>query len=157
VTTVTRAYRFSASHRLHIAGLTDDENAALYGKCNNPYGHGHDYVVEVTCSGEPDRVSGLIIPVAELDGFVQATVLRHFAFRNINRDIPEFAHVVPTTENIAIVIARTLNEHWRELGWPGVRLQRIHIQETGRNGFELLLSQLPQLQKRLESANQVYA
>jgi 6-pyruvoyltetrahydropterin/6-carboxytetrahydropterin synthase len=154
---LTRRYRFSASHRLHAAALSDERNAAIYGKCNNPYGHGHDYVLAVTCSGEPDPVSGLIVPLAALDRFVQEKVLQRFAFRNINLDVPEFAQLVPTTENVATVLARTLLRHWAELGEPGVTLQRIHLQETDRNGFEVLASQIPDVAIRLETENTVYA
>jgi 6-pyruvoyltetrahydropterin/6-carboxytetrahydropterin synthase len=111
----------------------------------------------VTCSGEPDPVSGLIVPLAALDRFVQEKVLQRFAFRNINLDVPEFAQLVPTTENVATVLARTLLRHWAELGEPGVTLQRIHLQETDRNGFEVLASQIPDVAIRLETENTVYA
>jgi 6-pyruvoyltetrahydropterin/6-carboxytetrahydropterin synthase len=138
--TVTRRYRFSASHRLHSPLLTGSENAELYGKCNNPFGHGHDYILEVTASGELDTVTGLILPIAKLDQLVQEEVLELFASRNINLDVPQFANLVPTTENIALVIADVLQEHWTAyLGNTRARLARVHIQETERNGFELLL------------------
>ena len=140
MTTLTRIYRFSASHRLHSAELSTDQNAALYGKCNNPYGHGHDYVLEVTAAGDLDANTGLLLPVAQLDSLVEEHVLRVFASRNINRDVPQFATLVPTTENIAIVITRLLEAHWSAyLHTWRAHLRRVHIQETDRNGFEIAL------------------
>jgi 6-pyruvoyltetrahydropterin/6-carboxytetrahydropterin synthase len=136
-TTLTRVYRFSASHRLHISQLTEDENTRLYGKCNNPFGHGHNYVLEVTAEGPVDRETGLAIHVAELDRLVEERVLRLFRDRNINLDVAEFQDLVPTTENIAGVITELLRDNWGEyISGPG-RLRRVHVQETDRNGFEV--------------------
>jgi len=137
---VTRRYHFSASHRLHSPHLSDAENALLYGKCNNPFGHGHDYVLELTITGEMNRDTGLLAPVATLDHFVGDKILRLFAYRNINVDVPEFACLVPTTENVARVIGELVCRHWTEsFGDLEVRPWKIQIQETDRNGFELLL------------------
>jgi 6-pyruvoyltetrahydropterin/6-carboxytetrahydropterin synthase len=137
---LTRLYRFCGSHRLHCNALSDRENARIYGKCNNPYGHGHDYVLEVTASGPVDPVSGLLLPVAHLDRLVDDVVLRRFAHRNMNADLPEFAELVPTTENIALVITRLLQEHWDEYIYPPTaRLARVFMRETDRNSFEVLL------------------
>jgi 6-pyruvoyltetrahydropterin/6-carboxytetrahydropterin synthase len=140
MTTLTRLYRFSASHRLHSPALGEPENARLYGKCNNPFGHGHDYVLEVTTTGTVDPATGLILPLTKLDRLVQEKILQLFANRNLNLDVPEFAQLVPTTENIALTIARLLEQHWNTyLGPIAARLSRIHVQETDRNGFEVLL------------------
>jgi 6-pyruvoyltetrahydropterin/6-carboxytetrahydropterin synthase len=137
---ITRVYRFSASHRLHSPQLSDRENAEIFGKCNNPYGHGHDYVLSVTVNGEVDRRTGILIPVSALDRLVREKVLDLFSYRNINMDVPQFARLIPTTENIALVIAGLLQEHWAEyLGVERARLHRVHVQETERNGFEVLL------------------
>jgi 6-pyruvoyltetrahydropterin/6-carboxytetrahydropterin synthase len=157
VMSVTRRYRFSASHRLHSAALSKEQNASLYGKCNNPYGHGHDYVLEVTCTGEPDPISGVIIPIGALDRLIEARVLRVFASRNINQDVAEFATLVPTTENIVIVIGRILGQHWMELLKPAVKLARVHVQETDRNGFEVVLPQMPEMRTQSEAEKTVYA
>src|SRR6185437_1277925 len=81
---LTRRYKFSASHRLHSPELSDQQNRETYGKCNNPYGHGHNYKVEVTVSGEPDPETGMICNLADLDGFVDRELLRRFAFSNLN-------------------------------------------------------------------------
>jgi 6-pyruvoyltetrahydropterin/6-carboxytetrahydropterin synthase len=144
--TLTRRYYFSASHRLHSPVLSASENAHLYGKCNNPFGHGHDYQLEVTVAGTVDPISGLIVPIRALDGFVEEKIVRLFAHRNINLDVPQFARLVPTTENLAIVIGALLEEHWpKSFDRAGARPVRIHIQETGRNGFELLLGKQNQI------------
>jgi 6-pyruvoyltetrahydropterin/6-carboxytetrahydropterin synthase len=137
---LTRRYHFSASHRLHAAELSPAENARLFGKCNNPHGHGHDYVLEVTVTGEADPVTGLILPIGQLDKLVDQRVLRAFASRNINLDVPQFRHLTATTENVSLVIAQLLEQHWREfLSGTSARLSRVYIQETERNGFEVLV------------------
>ena len=140
MTSLTRLYRFAASHRLHTPALSPAENARLFGKCNNPHGHGHDYILEVTVAGDVDPLTGMILPVATLDQLVHNRVLSVFAFRNINLDLPQFQTLTATTENIALVIAGLLQQHWSEyLNSASARLSRIYIQETERNGFEVLL------------------
>lgn len=138
-TTVTRRYRFSASHRLHISQLNEEENTRLYGKCNNPFGHGHNYVLEVTAEGPVDSETGLTIRLAELDRLVEEHVLRLFRDRNINLDLAQFQEIVPTTENIAVVIAELLRENWETYISGSGRLCRVQVQETDRNGFEIWL------------------
>jgi 6-pyruvoyltetrahydropterin/6-carboxytetrahydropterin synthase len=133
---LTRFYRFSASHRLHSPALSDAQNDAVYGKCNNPFGHGHDYTLEVTVSGPLDPATGRIMPLAMLDRLVQQTILRRFSNCNLNLDILEFAELVPTTENLTIAIAKLLEQHWPI---SSAHLCRVHIQETARNSFEVLL------------------
>jgi 6-pyruvoyltetrahydropterin/6-carboxytetrahydropterin synthase len=140
MTTVTRLYRFSASHRLHSAELSDAENQRLYGKCNHPFGHGHDYVLAITAAGSVDSFTGRLLPVPTLDRLVEENVLRLFANRNLNLDVPQFATLVPTTENLALTIAALLEQHWAaHLPGSSARLWRVHIQETARNGFEVLI------------------
>lgn len=152
---ITRKYGFSASHRLHIAGFSDAENSRLYGKCNNPFGHGHDYVLSVTAIGTADPSTGLLVNRGELDTLVTQQVLNQFRHRYINVDIPQFASLVPTTENVASVIAGLLREHWRlYISNSAARLSRVHIQETDRNGFEIVLSALrPQNNKEESNEN----
>src|ERR1700733_14104758 len=106
---LTRRYHFPASHRLHSPRLSDAENARLYGKCNNPFGHGHDYVLELTVSGDLDQATGLLVPLALLDRFAAEKILRLFAYRNINVDVPQFASLVPTTENMVRVIGNLVD------------------------------------------------
>jgi 6-pyruvoyltetrahydropterin/6-carboxytetrahydropterin synthase len=135
---VTRRYRFAASHRLHSDSLTDEENRELYGKCNNPYGHGHDYVLEVTVAGPRDSATGLVIQVPLLDKLVSEQVLRDFDHRYFNADVREFAELVPTSENIIRVIEGRLKACWKAMfpgAWP--RLDKIRLQETKRNSFQL--------------------
>jgi 6-pyruvoyltetrahydropterin/6-carboxytetrahydropterin synthase len=138
MTTVTRRYYFSASHRLHLPALSEVENEQLYGKCNNPFGHGHDYVLDVTVQGAIDPLTGQIVLRHELDQLVREQVLNVFEHRNINFDLPQFEHLVPTTENIALVIMELLWEHWSDYISGPARLRGVHIQETDRNGFEIL-------------------
>ena len=130
--TLTRRYRFAASHRLHADALSEEENRRLYGKCNNPFGHGHDYVLEVTVEGAPDA-SGQIADRAALDGMVREQVLSRLDHMNLNQDLPEFQTRVPTTENLASWIEKMLLEHWN----LPARLARLRIAETDRNAFEL--------------------
>ncbi|HYK58769.1 MAG TPA: 6-carboxytetrahydropterin synthase [Bryobacteraceae bacterium] len=130
--TLTRRYRFAASHRLHADPLSEEENRILYGKCNNPYGHGHDYVLEVTVEGVPDS-SGQIADRASLDEMVRGQVLSRLDHMNLNQDVREFRTLVPTTENLASLIEKMLLEHWN----LPARLARLRISETERNAFEL--------------------
>ena len=137
---VTRVYRFAASHRLHSPHLSDAENAAMFGKCNNPYGHGHDYVLSITVSGQINEQTGLLISRTSLDQLVHDKVLQLYSHRNINVDVPQFENLIPTTENVVLVIANLLQQSWREhAALREVRLERVHIQETDRNGFEVMM------------------
>jgi 6-pyruvoyltetrahydropterin/6-carboxytetrahydropterin synthase len=129
---LTRRYRFSASHRLNSDALTPDENARLYGKCNNPFGHGHDYVLDVSVEGPVDA-SGQIVDRAALDALVQELVLGHVDHRNLNCDLSELQSQVATTENLAFAIERMLARDWT----LPARLARVRISETARNTFEL--------------------
>jgi len=135
---VTRRYRFAASHRLHSAAFTDDENRELYGKCSNPYGHGHDYVLDVTAAGPVDAESGQVVHVPTLDRLVSEQVLQDFDHRYMNADLSEFKTLVPTSENIIRVIEDRLLVRWPDAfpgEWP--RLEGIRLRETKRNVFEL--------------------
>lgn len=149
---VTRRYAFSASHRLHSPSLSSSDNARIYGKCNNPFGHGHDYTLEVTAAGEVDARTGLLLPVRRLDQLVEKQVLRRISHRNLNADVPYFASRVPTTENLALMVANLLRQNW-ETHFPGmtVWLKRVHIQETGRNSFQVLLPRLKRVSGEQES------
>jgi 6-pyruvoyltetrahydropterin/6-carboxytetrahydropterin synthase len=132
---VTRTYRFSASHRLHSDRLSPDENRDLYGKCNNPFGHGHDYIVRVTVSGDLDENTGRVANPGELDRYVHHHVISVFDHRDLNTDVPDFRGV-PTTENLALEIERRLRAGW-SAAFIDSKLDRIWIQETARNTFEL--------------------
>lgn len=132
---LTRTYRFSASHRLHSDRLSPEENRDLYGKCNNPYGHGHDYVLRICVEGEVDLVSGRVISPGLLDRYVHECVIQIFDHKDMNFDIPGFRGV-PTTENLTLEIERRLRNGW-EPTFGGARLAHIWLQETPRNTFEL--------------------
>jgi 6-pyruvoyltetrahydropterin/6-carboxytetrahydropterin synthase len=125
-----RRYRFAASHRLHNPDLSEEENCRLYGKCNNPYGHGHNYVVEVLVSGKVDPATGMIANLADLDGFVEREVLEPLDHKSLNEDVAAFRGTVPTTENLCIEIFRRLKP------FSKAKLERVRIQETSNNSFE---------------------
>lgn len=127
---LTRRYRFSASHRLHSAQLADEENRRIYGKCNNPYGHGHNYAVEAAFSGPVDPATGMIANLCELDAFVEREVIEPFDHKYLNEEIAEFSRRVPTTENVCIEIFRRLSR------FPRAKLERVLVEETGLNSFE---------------------
>jgi 6-pyruvoyltetrahydropterin/6-carboxytetrahydropterin synthase len=135
---VTRRYEFAASHRLHSGELSAEENRRLYGKCNNPHGHGHNYVVEVTVRGPLDGATGRAVDIAALDELVARDVVRPFDHRNLNREVAVFAGVVPTSENLGFEICRRLKRDWDQAfpgKWP--KLEKIRIGETARNIFEV--------------------
>ena len=135
---VTRRYQFAASHRLHSERLDEEQNQRLYGKCNNPYGHGHNYVVEVSARGPADAVTGRAVDTSLLDDLVQRQVLAAFDHRNLNAEVPAFADIVPTSENLGYEICRRLKRNWKEVfpgEWP--KLEKIRIGETPRNIFEV--------------------
>jgi 6-pyruvoyltetrahydropterin/6-carboxytetrahydropterin synthase len=127
---LSRRYSFAASHRLHSAAMSEDENWRVYGKCNNPYGHGHNYTVEVTLSGHVDPATGMIANLMDLDAFVQREVLDPFDHKNLNEEIAAFRERVPTTENLCIEIYNRLR------AFPEGRLERVRIEETSKNTFE---------------------
>jgi 6-pyruvoyltetrahydropterin/6-carboxytetrahydropterin synthase len=127
---LTRRYRFSASHRLHSALLDEETNQRVYGKCNNPYGHGHNYVVEVAVSGRVDPATGMIANLTDLDGFVDRAVIEPFDHKYLNEEVTEFREHVPTTENLCIEIFNRLRR------FPSAKLERVRLEETSLNSFE---------------------
>jgi len=128
---LTRRYMFSASHRLHSNEMSDAENRATYGKCNNPYGHGHNYHLEVTVSGPVDETTGMVCNLIDLDGFVEKEILARFDQQNLNT-LPEFGRSVPTTENLCTAIYEILNR-----GFTRAHLEKVRMEETMMNSFEL--------------------
>jgi 6-pyruvoyltetrahydropterin/6-carboxytetrahydropterin synthase len=135
---VTRKYHFSALHRLHSPQLTEAENRQLYGKCNNPFGHGHNYELEVSVRGPLDERSSRAVDIALLDELVRREVLEPFAHRNLNEEVEAFRVEVPTSENLGREVIKRLKRSWPSL-FPGAgpRLERICIAETSRNIFEV--------------------
>ena len=129
---LTRRYRFAASHRLDVPAISPEENRRLFGKCNNPYGHGHDYIVDVTVEGRPDE-SGQIVNRSALDALVRERILDQVDHKNLNCDVEELRGFVPTTENLAEALNRALSRNWP----LKARLSGVRISETDRNTFEL--------------------
>lgn len=125
-----RRYRFCASHRLHSLKLSEEENRRVYGKCNNPRGHGHNYVVEIAVSGAVDPATGMIANLADLDAFVEREVIEPFDHRSLQDEVPAFREAVPTTENLCLEIYRRLRS------FPHAKLERVRVEETGKNAFE---------------------
>jgi 6-pyruvoyltetrahydropterin/6-carboxytetrahydropterin synthase len=132
VVTMTRLYIFSAAHRLYNPQLSDEENRAIYGKCANPYGHGHDYRLEITVRGVPDPITGMVMNLTELDTLVQAEVLRHLDHKHLNEETPPFDHIPPTSENLVAFIVGRLTPHLQ----GNARLYRVRLWETPRSYFE---------------------
>jgi len=135
---LTRRYHFCASHRLHSQHLSEEVNRELYGKCNNPYGHGHNYEVEVTVSGPVNRQTGHVVDIRDLDTLVKTHITEPLDHRNLNREVADFRQLVPTTENLGVIIDKRLRA-----AWPSVfpkrtpDLGRVRIYETARNIFEI--------------------
>ncbi|MGB9237123.1 MAG: 6-carboxytetrahydropterin synthase [Terriglobales bacterium] len=127
---LTRRYMFSASHRLHSEEMSAEENRATYGKCNNPYGHGHNYMAEITVSGPVEEQTGMVCNLADLDGFIEEHILKRYDHQNLNL-LPEFAGAVPTTENLCISIYQVV-----KLGFRKAHLEKVRIEETMLNSFE---------------------
>jgi len=130
---LTRRYRFSAGHRLHNEALSAEENRRIYGKCNNPNGHGHNYVLEVTVAGSIDPATGMVCDLAVLDGIVEREVLEPFDHKNLNLDVENFHQRVPTTENLSTEIFELLRKTLEREGRNQVRLARVRLQETELN------------------------
>ena len=125
-----RRYLLSASHRLHTDALTAEANRAAYGKCNNPHGHGHNYVVEVLTGGPVDQETGMVVNMAALDETVRAHVMERFDHANLNLD-PLFQDRVPTTENLCRTVYGLLRD-----ALPAGLLESVRVEETENNFFE---------------------
>lgn len=127
---LTRRYHFSASHRLHSDAYSAEENRAVFGKCNNPFGHGHNYVVAVTLAGEIDPATGMVCNLGDLDAFAREHLLARFDHMNLNTLEPFLTHV-PTTENLTVEVDRIFR------AFPFARLHGVVVEETGNNSFEV--------------------
>lgn len=129
--TFTRVYEFAASHRLDAPGLASEENLRLFGKCNNPHGHGHNYLLEVTVTGQPDPRTGFLCSLDELDEAVNRLIVDRYDHRNLNCEIPELEGQNPTSEVVAQAIFQQLE------GKLPAKLHRVRLHETARNIFEV--------------------
>jgi len=128
---ITQSFEFSAAHRLSAAGFSEAENLRIFGKCSNPHGHGHNYILEVTISGTPDPTIGTVIELPMLQRIVRERVIELFDHRNLNVECAEFASLNPSVENIAMVIWRRLNG-----GFGKARLTKVRLWETPKTSAE---------------------
>ncbi len=133
---LSRRYHFSASHRLNTDAFDAVKNREVFGKCNNPHGHGHNYTIQVTLSGQVDPVTGMVCNLADLDSFAQKNLLDRFDHTNLNT-LDCFANSVSTTENLSMEIYRIFHN------FTAARLEHIHIEETSNNSFDYLGNKLP--------------
>lgn len=129
--TVTRRLRFNAAHRVHNPALSDDENRRLFGKCNNPNWHGHNYVLEVSVAGEIDPLTGYVVDLGELARLVEREFIDAVDHRNLNLDVAFLRDVIPTSENIVVQCWRVLEPHVAP-----ARLTRLRLWETENNYVE---------------------
>ncbi|HWR13703.1 MAG TPA: 6-carboxytetrahydropterin synthase [Terriglobales bacterium] len=127
---MNRRYMFSASHRLHSHTFSEAQNRDLYGKCNNPHGHGHNYTIEVSVSGQVDPKTGMVCNLVDIDECVKAQVLERYDHMNLNL-LPEFKELVPTTENLCVKIYEILKREFH-----AAHLEKVRIEETMMNSFE---------------------
>ncbi|XP_026206380.1 6-pyruvoyl tetrahydrobiopterin synthase [Anabas testudineus] len=125
---ITRVQSFSACHRLHSIHLNEEENKKVYGKCNNPNGHGHNYKVEVTVRGKIDHLTGMVMNLTDLKKCIEEVIMVPLDHKNLDRDVPYFANVVSTTENVAVYIWDNMMK-----ALPPNLLYEIKIYETDKN------------------------
>lgn len=130
---LSRRYRFSAAHRLHVDRLGNEHNRQLFGKCNNPFGHGHNYSVQVTLAGPVDEATGMVINLADLDSFAARELLEPFDLCNLN-ELPGFGERVPSTENLCFVLWALFIRF--AAGHAPATLVRLRVEETNNNAFD---------------------
>jgi len=135
VVSFSRRYRFSASHRLHVDHLTDEQNRECFGKCNNPHGHGHNYILEVRVKGPVSDETGMVVNLVDLDAVVKQRVIDRFDLQNLNHD-PLFATEVSSTENLCKEVWQLLQENEAPQRLGSARLERVRLEETENNFFE---------------------
>jgi len=133
---LSRRYHFSASHRLHSEAYDEARNREVFGKCSNPHGHGHNYTVQVTLSGQVDPVTGMVCDLGELDSFARINLIDRFDHMNLNT-LDCFANRVSTTENLSIEIHRIFTR------FPSAHLERVHVEETINNSFDYAGDAIP--------------
>ena len=127
----TKVYEFSASHRLHSLELGDAENRRIFGKCNNPHGHGHNYVLEVMIKGVVHPTTGLVTDLGFLDRIIEEQIFARFDFKHLNLDTPEFEKINPTSENFVKVLWDILEPQLKPF-----ELHRLRLRETPRSYFD---------------------
>jgi len=130
---ITRKFHFSASHRLYKAGLSEEENEQLFGKCSNPNGHGHNYNLEITIAGKIDPETGFVLDLKELKDLVNTKIIEEVDHKNLNLDVSFLKEVIPSTENIAVQFWNILKE---KIDNPHRSLYSVKIHETENNSVE---------------------
>jgi len=129
--TVTRRIKFNAAHRVHNPALSDEENQAIFGKCNNPNWHGHNYTLDISVRGEIDPRTGYVLDLSQLKAIVEREIIQYVDHRNFNLDVPFLRGVIPTSENIIVAFWRIL----KPAVTPGT-LTRLVLWETDNNYVE---------------------
>jgi 6-pyruvoyltetrahydropterin/6-carboxytetrahydropterin synthase len=122
---LTRKIEFAASHLYHNPDFSPEENRRVFGKCNNPHGHGHNYTLEVTVAGEPDPVTGMVLDLKDLKEILEREVMQRMDHRFLNYEVPELAEQIPTCENIARLIWQLLDPQIKR-----GKLHRVRLYET---------------------------
>lgn len=122
---LTRKCEFSSSHYYHNPEFSPEENRRIFGKCNNPNGHGHNYTLELTVKGEVDPGTGFVVDLRELKEVMEKEVMEVFDHRHMNLEVPEFRSLIPTTENVAIAIWNRLASKLKV-----AKIHRVRIYES---------------------------
>ena len=133
---LSRRYHFSASHRLHSEQYDEARNREVFGKCNNPFGHGHNYVLQVTVSGPIDAETGMVCDLTALDAFARTNVLERFDHTNLNT-LDCFQDTVSTTENVSVQLYKIFEN------FTAAHLESVHVEETSKNSFDYFHNELP--------------
>jgi 6-pyruvoyltetrahydropterin/6-carboxytetrahydropterin synthase len=134
VVQITHCQEFSASHRLHNPALSDEENQRIFGMCNNPHGHGHNYVVEVTVRGTPPRDTGMVMDLNVLSTIVRERLVSRVDHRHLNHDVPFLEGLITTAENVAVAFWNEIDDALTD--FPGCELHRIRVRESASNSAE---------------------
>jgi 6-pyruvoyltetrahydropterin/6-carboxytetrahydropterin synthase len=135
---VSRTIEFNAAHRLFNSCWSELENLDVYGKCSNKYGHGHNYLLEITICGIVDRNTGILFDLKELKGILEEEITARFDHRHLNHDVPELQECVPTTEVLAVLIWDILEERLLAINNRGIALHEVKLYETGKNAVRYL-------------------
>ncbi|KAI8365445.1 hypothetical protein EDC96DRAFT_443661 [Choanephora cucurbitarum] len=134
---ITRSETFSAAHRLHSPELTEEENKLIYGKCNHPHFHGHNYKVEITMKGEIDPLTGMVMNLVDLKECIQLAVMDHLDHRNLDLDVPFFQSRASTTENLAVYVWSNFEYYYHQkFNNHSAQLYKVKIYETEKNIVE---------------------
>jgi 6-pyruvoyltetrahydropterin/6-carboxytetrahydropterin synthase len=133
---VTRKSHFNASHRLHNPNKSDEWNQRVFGKCNNPNWHGHNYIIEVTVAGEPDPDTGYVIDLGELKSIIKKRVIDPCDHKNLNLEVPFLEGIIPSTENLCKAFFNEIEEEFKQIEDNTSILYSVRLQETERNSAE---------------------